>query len=194
MKGFRFLKKAALSLACVGILLPQADVQASSGPFKTVARESVDTASQVIDVKLGENGILRGQVVNSQGKALEGTPVTIMQGRKEVVRTVTGKNGEFAVKNLRGGLHQIVSANGVGLYRFWAEKAAPPQSREQALIVSGHQVVRGQLGAIDLVSLTVLGTSITAAVFSILAYDQSKDNSDAIDAINSQINQLPTSP
>ena len=173
MKGFQFLKRAALSLACAGILVPQVNVQAAT-PEKELQPVTVN-ASQVIDVSLSEGGVVKGQVLDVQGKALDGAAVSIRHGKKEVAKTVTDANGNFAVKNLRAGTHQVVSANGVGVYRFWAENTAPPQARKDVLVVSGHQVVRGQLGGVDVITLTTVGVGIATLTYVIINHKKLKD-------------------
>lgn len=188
MKGLRFLKRAALGLACAGILAPPTGVQAA-GPQQEVAAKSQARKIQPVDLELAGKGLARGQVVDSQGIGIAGTVVSVRYQNKEVARTVTDKNGHFAVDNLRGGVHTVAAANGTGLYRFWSEKTAPPKSRDQVLVVADAQVVRAQncdncddggLGGIDIITGATLGLSVAALVV-------------AIDT-NQKVDDLPNNP
>src|SRR5207244_11669104 len=101
-------------------------------------------ANAANDVALRAGGLLVGQVVDQQGVAKVGTPVSVQFAGKDVVRATTDANGVFAAKGLRGGQYQLLTPLGGSVCRLWADNTAPPAARPAALIVSGNQVVRGQ--------------------------------------------------
>lgn len=189
MKSLKILKAAAVSLACFGVLVPRAEILASTS--KEVAPKNVKAPA---DLQLGQGGTLTGVVIDLQQKPIDGAVVSIRQGNKEVARTVTDRKGKFQVKNLRGGVYEIVSANGTGLYRAWAAKTAPPKARKSALVVSGAQVVRGQFGGLDIITLTTLGSALAAAILAGINHSDINDLEDQIEQLQRQVDQIPKSP
>jgi len=133
MKNTQFFRGFLVAVAAVGIGLPSA----------TWAAESAAKPA-VVDVALRDGGVLVGQVVNPQGAAMEGAPVTLRYQNENVVTTKTGKEGYFAVKGVRGGTHEIVTTSGHGIYRLWAAGTAPPAAQPGALVVAGQDVTLGQ--------------------------------------------------
>ena len=168
MKGVHFLKRAALSLACFGMLAPSGSVYAA-GPQESTTLQKQTRKIQPVDLELSKDGLARGQVVDTQGVGVPKTPVVVRFQNKVIARTVTDRSGRFSVQNLRGGVHTISAAEGTGLYRFWSEKTAPPKSRNEALVVAESQVVRAQdgLGGIDIITGATLGLSIAALIVAI---------------------------
>ncbi len=117
-----------------------------STPQLTLAAEPRATAKTPLmtDIALQKGGILVGQVT---GKQNEQQIIRIRQNNELIAEVVTGKNGQFMVKGLRGGMYEIVSSQGEGSFRAWAEGTAPPAAKQFALLVnSNEKVVRGQLG------------------------------------------------
>ncbi|NOX55946.1 MAG: carboxypeptidase regulatory-like domain-containing protein [Planctomycetes bacterium] len=141
----RTLKAAAVTLSVCGFLaIPDARLFAGqpAGP-QTPARKA-HPAATAIDVALSAGNTLNGRVLDSRRRPVAGTKVLIRQGRRTVATAVTDSAGGFQIQNLRPGIYQVVAADGVGLFRVWAPKAAPPSARDQALLVSGAVVFRGQ--------------------------------------------------
>jgi hypothetical protein len=128
---FKSLGTVAAAVACMGMMLPPAAL--AEAP---VAGNN--------DIALRHGGVLVGQVVDQQGVAKAGTPVSIHYGKQEVARTTTDANGVFAAKGLRGGQYELLTLDGVSVCRLWAPDTAPPTARSAALVVSGNDVVRGQ--------------------------------------------------
>ncbi len=167
----KHLKTAAISLACLGSMIPHTYLQADNlGQSKTRIQKAADLPV-VIDVALTKGGTVSGLVVDSQGTAVDGAIVSIRQGKSEVARTVTDKSGVFVVKNLRGGVYQVVTAKALGAYRFWTPAAAPPLARAKIVIVSQDTVTRGQnlipFGGVNWITLATVGGGITTLIFSI---------------------------
>ncbi len=187
MKGLGFLRKAAVSVACVGFVFPHMDVLAA-GPKQADRPVRANQASVVHDVALNAGGTLVGRVVDANGQGLEGALVILRQGDREVARTVTDAEGRFVVKNLRGGLYAVTAGQSQSLYRVWTPEVAPPAAADQAVLVSAGAVVRGQFGGLDVITVGTLGASITAATLAIINNDDIDDLedqlNDAIDAIN----------
>ncbi|MEM6799525.1 MAG: carboxypeptidase-like regulatory domain-containing protein [Planctomycetota bacterium] len=129
----RFVQRAAAAVACVGMLMPQS----------VLAAPAVPAASQQ-DIALRDGGLLVGQIVDAQGKAVAGSDVAVLLGKNEVVRTKTDKNGVFAAKGLRGGEYRVQAAGVQVAYRMWAPQTAPPAASNGALIVAGGEVISGQ--------------------------------------------------
>lgn len=132
MKSHRIGSFAA-AIACVGMAMP------TSAMAATPAAPAVNS-----DVALRTGGLLVGQVVDQQGVAKAGMPVSVQFAGKEVVSTTTDANGVFAAKGLRGGQYQLITPQGGSDCRLWAADTAPPSARSAAMVVSGNDVVRGQ--------------------------------------------------
>ncbi len=137
MKIVNLLKGAAVGLACLGMALPQTSMAA--GPQKAQVAAQV----KIADIALS-NGTLSGKVVDTQGKVLSGSVVKVSLGNKEVASTVSGQNGEFAVKNLTTGVYQVSTGQTRAAVRLWEGQAAPPSAKKHVLLVNGP-VTRAQL-------------------------------------------------
>ena len=189
MKCFRELnlKMALAGVACVGLLLPQSVLQA--GGLQTIDSDAVKRAAVVVDVALGENGTLTGQVVDSQGIGLDGVVVSMTQGQDEVATSVTNKEGVFVVKDLRGGVYQIVAGQAVGSFRLWAANTAPPSARAKAVLVSSDQFVRGQgilpFGGVDAITAVIVAGVITTVTLSIINHNDIQQIEDDVNEIKS---------
>lgn len=121
----------------MGMILPTAALS---------AEPQIEPAAPSLDVALGAEGLFRGQLVDAQGVPQQGVEVAMLYQGQEVVRSVTDQRGVFAAKGLRGGQYQVVAQNHVANYRLWNAGAAPPVARPAALMVTGSDVVNGQLG------------------------------------------------
>ena len=58
----------------------------------------------------------------------------------------TDGEGVFAVSKLRGGVHEIATADNLQVCRLWAAGTAPPGAAKSIDVVSPGEVVRGQYG------------------------------------------------
>jgi len=128
-----FVGTMAAAVACLGMVLPTSAFAA-------------EPAFGPTDVALRSGGLLVGQVVDQQGVAKAGAPVSIRFAEREVVHTTTDQNGVFAAQGLRGGQYQLVTDDGMSVCRLWAADTAPPAARPAALLVAGNTAVRGQWG------------------------------------------------
>ena len=180
MKAMQFVRGAMVALATVGVVCPQLPVLAAGQKMavKTVA------ANTVLDIGLAQGGTLTGRVVDQSGVALEGAEVVVKQGKTEVTRTITDKQGTFVAKDLKGGVYTVASGSTEGTYRTWSEKTAPPSAHDQALLVVGKNGARGQVGAvrgmdggeITLLPLLTLGVAAAALAVGIVAIDRANKN------------------
>ncbi len=106
--------------------------------------QAVQAAPTVVDGELREGGVLTGQVVTSQGTPVEGVTVALRCQSQPWVTTKTGKDGGFRFVGLRGGVYQLASSQGHGVYRAWMPGTAPPAAQENALLVVTAPLARGQ--------------------------------------------------
>jgi hypothetical protein len=163
----------------------------AAGPRQTRPVEerapTAPIAPAVSDLALGPQGTLKGQVVDGQGRGLDGASVSIRQDGQEVAKTLTNRDGFFSATNLRGGTYEIVTGQSRSAYRVWTAQMAPPAARDQALIVAQAPLVRGQYMGPNPALLAALALGITATVFAIINYKKTQDLEDKID-------QLPSSP
>lgn len=169
MKRFRTFGFAAAICACLPIASPQL-TYAATPATPHVAEQSLSTPK---DVALGAGGSLRGQVVNGQGNPVAGTRVVLVKDSQLVSMVETDRNGQFTASNLTGGVYQIATQEGVGVYRLWAANTAPPAAEQSALLVADGQVVRGQGGQLlsFLANPWVLAGLVAAAIAIPLALD-----------------------
>lgn len=174
MNGFRFVKGVAVSLATLGMVFPQVSVLADG---RAVAKASQTAGAP--DIALTAGGLLSGRVVDHTGKVIEGASVVIRQGKAEVSKTVTNKEGVYSFKNLKGGIYQVASGNTEGTFRVWAERTAPPVAKEHALLVMGENGARGQFGAVDPTLLLLTVGVVAAVVISAITLNKVNDLSNS---------------
>lgn len=141
-------------LICWGLLASH--TPAFAGPPAVVATSAVakvrDTKPApaktpqptAIDVALAAEGTATGRVLDEKQKGVPNTTVSIRQGKDEIAKATTDADGNFKVKNLKGGMYLITSSSGYGLFRFWAPKSAPPAAHDQVLLMSKAVIVRAQ--------------------------------------------------
>ena len=169
MKSNKILRAAAVTISSAGLLLPQAQVMAATPQSNHTAKPVADAVTpSVMDVTLGEGGMVRGQIVDAQGQPVVDAPVSVLHDGKEVVSTKTLADGSFAVNGLRSGTHVVASGEHGGVYRMWAPNSAPPSARPGIMIVRGGRVARGQgfTSGPGLLMLAGLAGIVTAGVVS----------------------------
>lgn len=158
----RCLRTLAVSLACVGWILPMtpSQVRAAEHTAASPARPMVH------DLKLDQRNAFQGQLLNAAGQPLVDQALTLRTNGELVAQTKTDESGLFHFGDLRGGVYQIGIADAVVTCRVWTANAAPPAAKEQMLIVAGsEEIVRGQqpIGAIFTNPL-VIGVVVAAAI------------------------------
>jgi hypothetical protein len=178
MRKHTILAKAASIAACFGILLSNSSSAFAGGPSQ-VAR----------DVELTGDGTLVGQIYTSEGRVVENTTVELSYRGVTVAEAVTGSNGDFAITGVRGGAHDLSVGAATTSVRLWKNGTAPAGSVQSLVYAGEESVVRGQacdeygnpygacappssgFGLIDVVTLAMVGTSVTALVYTIKLQD-----------------------
>lgn len=97
------------------------------------------------NVALSSTGLLVGQVIDAQGKPLANAPVWLANADGEPVSARTDAAGRFAYKQLRGGVYYLAAGESIRMCRVWTNRAAPPKSLQQVMLVTDEKVVRGQM-------------------------------------------------
>ena len=98
---------------------------------------------RVVDVALGANGTLRGQLLDRQGRQLPVLQILVTNGH-QTWNTYTDEQGHFRVEGLVGSTYQVQAAGQIQIVRAWAEGTAPPQALDALLLVYDNPVVLGQ--------------------------------------------------
>lgn len=99
--------------------------------------------AQTRDVRLGAQGTLTGQLVDSQGMPLANQEVSLWQAGSLVAREATNQQGGFHFGKVVAGSYQLVAHETGANYRLWTNASAPPAAVDEVLLVRG-EVVRGQ--------------------------------------------------
>jgi len=134
-------------IAVAGACLPT--LRASAGEPLRSAAEAPAVAENILmigDAALSSGGLLTGQLCDEDQRPMSHAAVAIRVGDHTLATTRTDANGVFAVRGLRGGVHQVVTADTVRTYRLWAAGTAPPRSAAIVRIVRDGALVRGQWG------------------------------------------------
>jgi len=126
------------TVAMIGVCLPSAPA--------TAQQDAPADARDIRDVELGQGGLLVGRLLDANGQPLREANVAILSGGKPLASMRTGADGVFAVSKLRGGVHEITTADNVQVCRLWAPGTAPPRAPKSIDVVSDGEVVRGQYG------------------------------------------------
>lgn len=184
MKITNLVKGAVVTLAALGMVMPQAQVEAATGLKGVKAVKTVEVSS--VDIALS-NGALVGRVVDHTGAAMASKEVVVRQGKNEVAKVQTDKSGTFTVSNLKGGLYEVSSGATTGSFRVWTESAAPQSSAEMALLVMGENGVRGGSGSFGGFmgdgTLLLTGAVIATVIISAIALGKINNLQDDVDNI-----------
>ena len=92
-------KRAALCLACFGMVIPQGVLVAAEKKQQKTAR--------VLEMKMTDGGKITGQLVDAQGRVLKNEKVIVRFRSRVVAEATTNEQGRCAITGLRGGLHQL---------------------------------------------------------------------------------------
>jgi hypothetical protein len=164
-------------------LLPAQQVVAAN-PAGSRQPEQTKTLP-VRDVSLQAGGVLRGQVMNKQGKPCTGVALEVIKisaTNEKPLACQTDGQGRFELAGLSAGVYQVATAEGGTLCRLWAPTSAPPSAVPAALVVQGEGPVRGSLGALGSIgplgwTLIGLGVAAAIAIPLVLANDDDDDAS-----------------
>lgn len=144
------LRRAAISLACLGMLIQTPVLMAATTPQATAVANTEESTQKpaVFDVGLHKNNTLVGQLINEQGVPLAKQKVSLIQKDHVLVTATTDKQGYFAFSNVAAGTYQVAAPKAQGICRAWAPKTAPPVAQPGILLVDGKGAVRAQQGPI----------------------------------------------
>ncbi|MCR9202613.1 MAG: hypothetical protein NXI04_28560 [Planctomycetaceae bacterium] len=135
------------------------------------------------DIRLGDGGQLRLQVVSPAGQPIARQIVSIQHEGKEIARSQTSPQGQVLIRGLRPGLHLIQVGRQQLNCRLWTARTAPPTALANPAFVLGGTAVRGQYGPVPgplfpNVAPAALATTVTAAaVAAIIIGKNSGDDS-----------------
>ena len=186
MFDFRLLRGVAVSLATLGMMVPQARVFADSTSAKAVTSRPAPI-NQIPDLVLTDNGTMSGRVCDHGGRVIEGATVTLKQDKKLIGTTTTDKDGVYSFKNLKPGVYNPSCGNTEGVFRVWSQKVAPPSAKEHALLVLGENGARGQFGGADPTLILLTAGVIATTVLSAITLTK-------IDDVNKKVDKLSNSP
>lgn len=129
---------ALTALTITGMVLPL--------PRAAAEQPAAAERTQVRDVELAYGGLLIGRLSDTNGRPLPGAPVSLISAGKTLATTQTDGEGVFAVAKLRGGVHEIATAENVEVCRLWAHGTAPPGAPQSVEVVASGDLLRGQYG------------------------------------------------
>jgi len=154
-------------------------------PWPAAAADAVPGAPPpATDVALGQGGLLVGRVVDGQGTPAANVPVSLQTFQNQpLAAVVSDPQGHFAIQGVRGGVYQLVTSQGPGVYRLWAPGTAPPGARPGVTVVMGGDTVRGAppQGGLKafLTNPWVIGAAVATAIAVPVAVAESRDKSPA---------------
>ena len=167
------LSRMMLWMAALGLLFPRlSPVMADETQPATGKRHAAQAS--VVDVKLDDNGMLRGQLVNRDGTTKAKRTVMLIAAGHAVAEGVTDHNGHFAIPLAKGGVYTITDGEAGAVLRVWTNAAAPPSAQGGILLVSDSTLARGNIGEgyVELaehpwltgLGLLAIGGAVTAVV------------------------------
>ena len=180
MKTWNWFQSAAVLLATFALVLPRVVLAAgqalstahsasanlsakSKGPVAKTPDSTRGQNSRTVDISLGRDGSLRGQLVSSQGHGIGRATISLAQQGRVTKVTRTDASGRYVFRNVRSGVYLLQSSSGSKMCRVWNSNVAPPEAIPQALLVEGQSVVRGNVLAV-LGNPWVLGLLAAAAI------------------------------
>lgn len=132
MTIFSRIRNVAFIMATAGLLL--APVQ------NVMARQP----TKILDVSLQQNGVLAGQVVNTQGVGQANAKLVVRAQDGRVIPCQTDKTGKFVAQLNSGGTYSATYGEGTVLFRAWTNQTAPPVASKGVVLVSNSTTVAGQ--------------------------------------------------
>lgn len=178
MRLINYMQNAVVAAAVIGMLLPTAVLSADELPQPTTDESSGNTT--VVDVTLGPNNVLRGNLVDTAGQPAVGVNVFIARGGRVLAAGRSNDQGAFAVANLAGGKYQVAAGDRTIDVRCWTGKAAPPNAVASTLI-QVNDIQRGQIhpGTCMLANPWIVAGVVAAAVLIPVTIKGLRDGDDA---------------
>jgi hypothetical protein len=109
-----------------------------------VAGETTAQPTRVIDVKLGAENTLRGQISDVSGQAIENAPLALLQNGKLAATATADAQGHFQFSEIGTGVYVVATPGTATVCRAWTANSAPPIASPQVLIVADGKIVRAQ--------------------------------------------------
>lgn len=136
MKLLGRVKRCLIIGATIGLLMPQTGIA-----------ENLNTSSPIRDVALQSGGMLRGEVLSTQGRRVAETEVSLSANGRLIAKSFTAADGRFVVSGIQPGVYSVVTGDTHSVVRLWSGAAAPPIATSALLLIENQeQVVRGANG------------------------------------------------
>lgn len=155
MNPVRVFTAFAVGLSSLGLILPIEILNAappvpapsaqSAQPARPAARGVTPKAKSVSDVKLDDAGYLHGMVVDLQGTPVANATVVVSQGKRDLAQVRTDGQGQFRAGPIARGSYLLKSRGQSRAVRAWTPQMAPPSAGRLALLITGSEIVRGQM-------------------------------------------------
>ncbi|MFK7817718.1 MAG: hypothetical protein AB8G99_03280 [Planctomycetaceae bacterium] len=146
-----------------------------TGPAMANSQTVSSQPTPVRNVALHAGGTMNGVALNTAAKPIANADVAIMYGQHVIARTKTRKDGTFAVRGLRGGMHTVRVGTRSSMYRLWSAKTAPPNAVKVAAINGDSNAVRGQY--VPPIGLETVAVAVGAGLIGgIIGYQVKDDN------------------
>lgn len=144
LRKLRFMQRSSVwGAVAVLVLQPQFLFAAEQPIARAAVSSNVARAMTVVDVSLQSDGVLFGQLVDTQGRPLSATEIHITDGRNQW-RTQTDLQGQFKLAGMHGANYTVQVGQQVQLIRAWSAGTAPPSATKGLLFVQDNDVVLAQ--------------------------------------------------
>lgn len=144
LRKFRFMQRSCVwGSVAVLVLQPQFLFAAEQPAARAPVPSQAARAMAVVDVELQANGLLVGQLVDSQGRALSAAEIQLTSNQKKW-NVLTDQQGRFQLEGMSGATYTVQSGQQVQLMRAWAPGTAPPSSAKGLLFVQNSDVILAQ--------------------------------------------------
>jgi hypothetical protein len=169
MSPVRILTAFAVGLSSLGLILPIEILNAAPPvPTPSAAHVVKPKAEPVSDVKLDGAGYLHGMVVDLQGQPLANATVIVSQGKRDLAKIRTDGQGRFSAGPMARGSYLLKSRGQSRAVRAWMPQMAPPSAGQLAVLITGPDIVRGQMPLEDFfASDAFIITGLVAAMIAI---------------------------
>lgn len=170
MKLSGIFRHGVIAATCCSMLFGQ--MVQGANPTPAVPR-AVAGQVKVQDITLQQDGSLKGQVHGAQGTPIAKAEVVVVRQGQIVARTTTDAKGQFTFAKMSGGVHQIVTEQGVAPVRIWTAQTAPGTA-QKSVAIEPSTIIRAQGGGSALAWLAnpwVLAGIVAAAIAIPLALD-----------------------
>ena len=151
------LNRCTRLIACVAAFGMVASPVLGASPM---VKKAGQASSTTFDVKT-INGQLTGQVMTAAGTPEGGVQVSLLSAKSLAGKTVTDKQGRFALPVDASGAYRVAVGKRSFDVRAWQPEAAPPSAKDGLLCVT-KQVVRGQCGGCGAVGPCGCGAPMAA--------------------------------